>query len=245
MNDTRQFHLLAGRGGETAARSDEAIYQALWEAIVEHRLAPGARLPEDALAGAFGVSRTTVRRVLQRLALEKLVTLKNHRGARIACPTIDQAQDVFRARRILEDALLGEVLKRLDAADIDALERIACEERGAERERAIRLSARFHSRLMAVAGSEALSDTLSQLISRTSLIIAVYGRGRAGCTCEHLELVTLLRQGDLDTVRDWMRCHLQAIEAGLDFTPGGDALPDFESLFGHHRLGHHRQRSAS
>ena len=81
MNDTRQFHLLAGLATGHDARSDDAIYQALWEAIVEHRLSPGARLPEDALAGAFGVSRTMIRRVLQRLALEQLVTLRTHRGA--------------------------------------------------------------------------------------------------------------------------------------------------------------------
>ncbi|MFC0267629.1 GntR family transcriptional regulator [Kushneria aurantia] len=235
MNGTRQFHLLAGRGSDPSARSDEAIYQALWEAIVEHRLVPGARLPEDALASAFGVSRTTIRRVLQRLALEQLVTLKSHRGARIASPGPGEARDVFNARVILEDALLGEVMKRINGSDLEDLEQIAREEQSAERERAIRLSARFHSRLMAIAGNESLSDTLSQLLSRSSLIIAIYGRGQTGCTCEHPELVALLRAGDSDAARHWMRHHLHDIEAGLDFDADGDALPDFENLFGHHR----------
>lgn len=235
MNDTRQFHLLAGLATGHDIRSDDAIYQALWEAIVEHRLSPGARLPEDALSHAFGVSRTTIRRVLQRLALEQLVTLRPNRGAQITSPTPSEARDVFRARRLLESALLAEVLPRLTPADLKALEAIHQRETRAEREHAIRLSAEFHSRLMAMADSPSLSEALSQLISRTSLIIAVYGRAGAGCPCEHIELIDLLRAGELAPVQRWMNEHLTRIEASLDFTASGEALPDFEHLFGHHR----------
>ncbi|STW39380.1 GntR family transcriptional regulator [Klebsiella pneumoniae] len=37
---------------------DESIYQALMTAIVEHQLPPGSKLPEEALAEVFAVSRT-------------------------------------------------------------------------------------------------------------------------------------------------------------------------------------------
>ena len=47
---------------------DESIFQALMTAIVEHQLLPGSKLPEEALAEVFGVSRTGIRKVLQRLA---------------------------------------------------------------------------------------------------------------------------------------------------------------------------------
>lgn len=238
MNDTRQFYLLAGLATGRDTRSDDAIYQALWEAIVEHRLSPGARLPEDALAGAFGVSRTMIRRVLQRLALEQLVTLRTHRGAQITSPTPAEARDVFRARRLLEGTLLAEVVDHITKEDVQALAQIADQERHAGREQAIRLSARFHTRLMAIAGNASLSEALSQLISRTSLIIAVYGRGRAGCPCEHQALIALLETGDLAAIEHWMNQHLAGIEASLDFTASGDALPDFEYLFGHHREQH-------
>jgi DNA-binding GntR family transcriptional regulator len=50
---------------------DESIFQALMTAIVEHQLLPGSKLPEEALAEVFGVSRTGIRKVLQRLALCK------------------------------------------------------------------------------------------------------------------------------------------------------------------------------
>ena len=65
----------------------EAIYRAVSDAIVEQRLKPGARLREDALAEVFGISRTGIRKILQRLALEQLVTLTPRRGASVTRPT--------------------------------------------------------------------------------------------------------------------------------------------------------------
>ena len=62
---------------------DEKIYQKILSAIVEHQLPPGSKLPEDKLADAFGVSRTGVRKVLQRLAIERFVTIQANRGAHV------------------------------------------------------------------------------------------------------------------------------------------------------------------
>ena len=70
---------------------DESIYQALMTAIVEHQLLPGSRLPEEALAEVFGVSRTGIRKVLQRLNAVQMVTLTPKRGAQVASPTVAPA----------------------------------------------------------------------------------------------------------------------------------------------------------
>ena len=67
---------------------DETIFQALMTAIVEHQLLPGSKLPEEALAEVFGVSRTGIRKVLQRLAAVQMVTLTPKRGAHVASPTV-------------------------------------------------------------------------------------------------------------------------------------------------------------
>ena len=41
---------------------DEKIVRELLQAIIDRRLRPGARLPEDSLGEAFKVSRTTIRK---------------------------------------------------------------------------------------------------------------------------------------------------------------------------------------
>ena len=81
---------------------DDHIFNALVTSIVEHQLLPGSKLPEEALAEVFGVSRTGIRRVLQRLAAVQLITLTPKRGAQVATPSADASRDLFATRRMLE-----------------------------------------------------------------------------------------------------------------------------------------------
>jgi len=81
---------------------DEAIFQALLSAIVEHQLPPGSKLPEEALAEVFGVSRTGIRKVLQRLAAVQMITLSPGRGAQVSTPDVAESRDIFATRSMLE-----------------------------------------------------------------------------------------------------------------------------------------------
>lgn len=92
---------------------DESIYQALMTAIVEHQLPPGSKLPEEALAEVFAVSRTGIRKVLQRLAAVQLVTLTPKRGAHVTSPSVEESQAIFRTRALLEVANLPDVIARV------------------------------------------------------------------------------------------------------------------------------------
>ncbi len=110
---------------------DESIYQALMTAIVEHQLPPGSKLPEEALAEVFGVSRTGIRKVLQRLATVQMVALTPKRGAQVASPTVEEAQAIFRTRALLEVANLPDVLTRCQPPHLAALEAIIRQEQQA------------------------------------------------------------------------------------------------------------------
>ncbi len=126
---------------------DEPIYQALMTAIVEHQLPPGSKLPEEALSEVFGVSRTGIRKVLQRLAAVQMITLTPKRGAQVATPTVEEAQDIFRTRSLIECANLPAVLAHCQAPHLAALEKLNRQEQQAHEDHdgaaAIRLSAAF------------------------------------------------------------------------------------------------------
>lgn len=220
-----------------ASPRDAAIYRELVDAIVDHRLRPGARLPEDALSEVFGVSRTGIRKVLQRLALERLVTIRPRRGAQVSRPSAREARNVFAARRLAECGSIPEIIERFGEADGHALQAIAERECAAQRRgtqsEAIRLSAAFHVRLAAVADNDILTGFIEQLTSLSSLIIAVYGSPRSiGCDCgEHAELVPLLVNGEAAAARHWLAEHLHRIEASLNFAAGEEAIPDFQTIF--------------
>ena len=85
----------------TISRKD-VIYRSLRQAIIEQALKPGAKLPEDRIGEQFGVSRTGVRGALVRLAAEGLVEIRPNRGAAVAEPSLEEAQDIFDMRRCLE-----------------------------------------------------------------------------------------------------------------------------------------------
>lgn len=224
------------KNGDGAERYD-AIYRSICDAIIEHRLKPGARLREDALAEVFGISRTGIRTILQRLALEQLVTLTPRRGASVTRPTADEAKDVFAARQLVECGLMPEVAQRVTAADIKELRDLARREkealRAGEQSTAIKLSAAFHESLASLSGNETLAEFVARLCSRSSLILAVYGNpGYLGCEShDHDELIQFLEQGEGEAARDFMSHHLTAIEASLSFIEESDETPDLHRIF--------------
>lgn len=197
---------------------DEAVYRNLYAAIVENHLEPGTKLPEDTLAEAFGVSRTSIRKVLQRLAYERLVDIRLNRGATVAQPTVKEARDVFAARRIVECGVMPQVVAKATPARCDALRDIVRREHEAEargdRREAIYLSGEFHVQLARVADNEAIADFLAGLVSRSSLVIATYGAPMAG-SCrhsEHHDVLDLIASGDVEGARAWMERHLKDVE---------------------------------
>src|ERR1700752_249926 len=82
--------------------SDAAIVERIVAAVMEQKLAAGAKLPEAALCDAFECSRTQIRRILVVLAEPGVVTLHPNRGAFIASPAAEEAREVFEARRAIE-----------------------------------------------------------------------------------------------------------------------------------------------
>ncbi|MCW5321175.1 GntR family transcriptional regulator [Verminephrobacter aporrectodeae subsp. tuberculatae] len=227
-----------------AALSDDEMYQRMVSAMLDHRLPPGTKLVEDRLAAAFGVSRTRVRPVLVRLANEQVVRLTPHRGACIAQPTPQEAQEVFETRRLLEPRLVELFIAHATAADIAALRACTDDEESArtrgDMRRAIRLSGDFHLRIAQAAGQRTLERILRELVSRTSLILMSYSPIHAHareeatvCGCrEHRALIDAIRLRDPREAGRLMRAHLLRIETRLDFTPAPGGAPDLVALLG-------------
>ena len=111
----------ANSRGKRSGLRDESIHLELSKAIVDHRIPPGTALQEDALSTAFGVSRTVIRKVLQKLSHERLVDLAPNKGATVARPSAEEAKEVFDARRLIEKILVERVVATADDGSIDEL----------------------------------------------------------------------------------------------------------------------------
>ena len=216
---------------------DEEIYKQIYNAIVDHQLEPDTKLPEDALAESFNVSRTIIRKVLLGLSHEGLVTTAPKRGARVAKPSIQEGKEVFEARRIIEVATLPVIIKKIDGASLNQLKdlnkRQIAAQNAQDLKKAIRLSGKFHLELILTSENNSLYDYLRKLISRSSLIVAVYGSMQQHLpSCQgHSELLDLISQKDVEQSQKWMDDHLIDVEASLDFSEPSKTSPNFKELF--------------
>lgn len=227
---------------------DDQIYQQMLSAIIEHQVMPGARLPEEDLARAFGVSRTRVRAVLQRLAHENLVTIRRNRGATVARLSAKEARDVFTARQILEPGATELLAERVSPRAIKSLRQFVELEREArktgDKHRSIALSGEFHLRLIRELNNPKLDEFLHELVSQTSLIVAVHGgTDRGSCRCEdHAELLGLIAAHNGKAAATCMRRHLEAIEASLRLDAEDGKPFSFQEIFSRKRV---RDRSGA
>jgi DNA-binding GntR family transcriptional regulator len=215
----------------------DEIAEKISSAILEHRLVPGTKLGEDRLATIFGASRAKVREVLARLAHEQMVEQIPQRGAFVAKPTIEQAQDVFEARRLIEPGVLRRLIATLDDVKQQRLRRhleLEADARKRDDKRAIvRLSGEFHVLLAELAGNSALTRTMRELSALTCLIISLYDAPTTtSCRAdEHEEIVAAIKRGDARRAESLMQHHLEHIEQSLRLDAGAEEA-DLESIFG-------------
>lgn len=211
------------------AATEDLIYDTIAKALLAGRLAPGAQLVEVRLAEIFGVSRERIRKVLHRLGHARLLELIPNRGAFVASPTLDQAREIYEARRIVEGGIVGRLAGRLTAAQATALRAHAKLEEAAlkrgDRALSIRLSGEFHTLLAACVASPFVLRQLQELVSRTSMLVAFFEPAASSeCACEeHEEILAALLKADPARAMKAMHTHLSLIETRL--TPRA-ALPD-------------------
>jgi DNA-binding GntR family transcriptional regulator len=208
----------AAAAPELPADRAERAYSSLRAAIIEGALAPGTKLGEETLAAHYGVSRTLVRTVLARLVRDGLVASPHGRSAEVAHPTLDEARDAFVVRRALEREAVLRLGARWDDGIHERLRAHVVAEREAWADRRSAASARFggefHILLARESGNELLERYMSEVISRTALILRIYGRDIDQGTSidEHDELIALLAAGHIDQAADHVTHHLDEVE---------------------------------
>lgn len=232
---------LTGDAAATAASGDEIerrIYDAVVSSVMSQRLKPGTKLPEAALSELFGVGRSVVQKVLQRLAHDHVIELRPNRGAMVAMPSQEEVGQLFEARRQLEAAILPLVAQYATRADFASLRRQLRAEHRAMHDSPqtewARLASAFHQRLGELSRNPILQRYLNEVISRCSLVVAIF-QPPGNATCEHDEharVVSYLEQGKVAQAVAEMDAHLRALEQHIRLVrpPASIGLADMLGL---------------
>jgi len=231
--------LRSRRNGANGANVDE-VYEQIWSAIIDNSLPPETRLVEERLCEIFGLGRTRLRQVLQRLAHERVVTLMPNRGAIVSKPSIREAREVFAARRVLEAGTVASFIESASRTDCKRIHDHVVREqtawRQSDRRASLKLSGEFHLIVAQIAGNQILMDMLRDLISRSSLIIAVYQAPGAPCCPpdEHRELAVALERRE-PRAAGLMTQHLAQVLADLRLEEPTGKSVDLRSVFSNGR----------
>jgi DNA-binding GntR family transcriptional regulator len=177
-----------------------------------------------------------VRTVLQQLAHELVVTIVPNRGAFVASPTVEEARELFEARRQIELPIIEKVCRCATKKDLARLRAHVAQEDEArkrdDRRASVRLSGEFHVMLAQVSGNRFVERTMRGLQMLTCLTILLYNAPTAkACPHdEHTRLIDALEAGNLKLAQRVMIEHLEHIEATLRLHEPEEERDDLEAI---------------
>jgi len=199
-----------------------AIVEQLRRDILDGTYAAGDQLRQDALAASFQVSRIPVREALFQLEAEGLVLIEPHKGAIVSAFSLEEIDDVFDLRVLLEPRMLAQSAPRLspqDFAEVSALD--------TEFARAIaaqdvaqwgQLNARFHLALYRHARQPrtlAIVTALLQTSDRFTRLQMNRAPALARAETEHRKLLRLCQDGKVPEACEYLVAHVEKVRRDL------------------------------
>lgn len=160
----------------TGVAAASRVADVLRARIIEGDLLPGAKLSQERVQDALGVSRSTLREALQLLVRERLLVHELSRGVFVRRLTLDDVSDLYAVRRVLEcgalrsvDAMTPTGLRRVWKAIADG----EAAKAAGRWDQVAAASIRFHEALVALAGSPRLDALVSGVLAEFRLAYAL------------------------------------------------------------------------
>jgi DNA-binding GntR family transcriptional regulator len=195
----------------------EEVYSRLYDQLMTHSIAPGAKLSVDALARTLDVSQTPIREALARLEAQGLVVKIHLVGYRVAQPMDRERLDqIYELRLLTEPRLAALAAQRIGGEERSSLISISAEmeAEGASQTpdgyaRFSRLDEAFHRKIAAASGNRVIEDALAALHVHVHLFrISQPSTAISDAILEHGKLVRAIVAGDADAAEGAMLEHI-------------------------------------
>ena len=206
----------------------DTVADVLRTAILDGSLAPGSPLREAHIAADLGISRAPLREALRKLEEEGLVSKVAFRGAFVAEVGEQAVEEIASLRRVLEPFAIERGLKYLRGEGRERLESAMADLTAAARRGdvpgTIDAHLGLHRLLYEAADHKILLDMWSGWQSQLRLFLAVDIKSfenPAAVARAHAELVDVILNGSVKTVRDSIQHHVH----GTDYIGKSAAKP--------------------
>ncbi len=156
-------------GAPLTRNASSAATELIRQAIIDGRLPPGRRLKEEELARELGISRTPVREALLMLHAEGLVDVAPNRGAAVHSHSVEDLDDLYQLRAVLEGYSTRRAATRLGDEEIRRLHE-SCErfegllQDGGDMSELVQENLVFHQTILDGSGSGRVTAMVRQVI---------------------------------------------------------------------------------
>jgi DNA-binding GntR family transcriptional regulator len=207
-----------------ASPKNNAVEQALREAIVQGDLTPGEWVRTEEWARRLGVSQTPIREALQKLEGHGLVKSYPHRGFQIAKFDLTDFIEVYQIRAALEGLAAKLAVSKSSDEEVESLiaeveESTAAFTQAAkqnDRKGLRQANRRFHASLHRAAKAPRLASMIDNLWATFPYGALAFVPGRAELVAvEHEEMLTALRRRDAERLGTLMANHIEAAAYSL------------------------------
>ncbi|MFI8962848.1 GntR family transcriptional regulator [Streptomyces sp. NPDC053493] len=202
--------------------AQQFVLAELRRAITGGELRPGDPIRQDSLAARLDVSRVPLREALKTLEAEGLVVHHVHRGYFVAELSLDDLEEIYRIRRILEtEAVLAALRRGPDGlfASLEAIQREVEEAAGTGDVTAMaEANRRFHFTLVEASGMPRLVRLIATLWDATDAYRSLYYTEephRARAVHEHRAVLSAVLESDERALVHWLDEHRDHAVAAL------------------------------
>ena len=226
---------MAGQQG-----TDE-IYKTLEGEIIELKILPGEVLSENQLCKRFGVSRTPIRSVLQRLEQNRFVQIIPHRGTIVTPIDLNYANQIIYQRVAVETMVLRDFVRTSTPIQVEqiryALQLVQQEsEARADLEHFdinhfLKVDLAMHALWFQFTGKEFLWQVLTKPQADYARLIRldiVGGKNVADVLDDHREFMRIIDEKDVEAIEPMMTHHLYG---GVRRLSGSIFSPEYRDFF--------------
>ena len=214
---------VAGQRFESPRARSARLLASLRQDILVAALSPGESLSEARLAEQYGISRTPVRAVLQRLAAEGLLRIVPQTGTFVAPINLAAVTDSQFIREALECLAVREATNRVTEAALCELRRLIAGQQlqveAGELAGFFALDEQMHRAILAIAGHARVWDHIAAVKAQLDRVRHLSLTDRdwlAMIFAQHKALIDRIEARDASGAEAAMRQHLRTAFAAID-----------------------------
>lgn len=205
--------------GDARKSAPDFVRDGLRDAILAGQYTEGQQLRQDELAEQFGTSRIPVREALRQLESEGLVELQANKGAVVKGLSIDDVFELLDIRIALECRALKLAIPNMADEDFDQAEHIlAAYDQAPDPALWGDMNWRFHWALCCPCNRPKLLEMIEANYGHISRFLrrqVSIATGKAKPQQEHVELLRLCREGEVDKAVALLEKHIEGTQKSL------------------------------